>query len=75
MRVAGVNSDADMGELGERIQPLYISVDPKRDTPEVMRMFLEQKYPKFLGLTGSVEESESCSERLSSLRRTPRGSR
>jgi protein SCO1 len=48
----------EIGELGERIQPLYISVDPKRDTPDVMRAFLEQNYPRFLGLTGSEEESE-----------------
>lgn len=48
----------DIGELAERIQPLYISVDPKRDTPDVMRMFLERAYPKFLGLTGSTEEAE-----------------
>jgi protein SCO1 len=48
----------DISELAERIQPLYISVDPKRDTPDVMRAFLEQNYPHFLGLTGSVEETE-----------------
>lgn len=48
----------DIGELAERIQPLYISVDPKRDTPDAMRVFLEQNYPKFLGLTGDAAESE-----------------
>jgi protein SCO1 len=48
----------DIIELAQRIQPLYISVDPKRDTPDVMRAFLEQNYPHFLGLTGSVEETE-----------------
>ena len=48
----------DIGELAKRIQPLYISVDPARDTPDVMRVFLERAYPKFLGLTGSAEEAE-----------------
>lgn len=38
----------DLGPLAERIQPLYISVDPERDTPEVMRAFLEESYPLVL---------------------------
>ncbi len=49
-----------LGELADQIQPLYISVDPERDTPDVMRAFLEQDYPKFLGLTGSQEASEAA---------------
>jgi protein SCO1/2 len=50
----------DLGELADQIQPLYISVDPARDTPEVMRAFLEQTYPKFLGLTGSQAASDAA---------------
>lgn len=50
----------DLGPLAERIQPLYISVDPERDTPEVMRAFLEESYPRFLGLTGSPEAAEEA---------------
>jgi protein SCO1/2 len=49
----------DIGDLSEQIQPLYVSVDPARDTPEVMRTFL-QTYPKFLGLTGSAGEAEAA---------------
>ncbi|WP_236792190.1 SCO family protein [Amycolatopsis sp. GM8] len=50
----------DLGPLVDRIQPLYISVDPERDTPEVMRAFLEENYPRFLGLTGSPEAAEAA---------------
>lgn len=49
-----------IGGLSEQIQPLYISVDPARDTPEVMRAFLEDRFPSFLGLTGSAEEIETA---------------
>ncbi|MDH6523070.1 protein SCO1/2 [Streptomyces sp. SAI-135] len=49
-----------LGPLGERLQPLYITVDPERDTPDVMRAFLQEKYPAFLGLTGTPEECESA---------------
>lgn len=47
-----------VGDLSRKIQPLYISVDPARDTPDVMRTFLEERFPSFLGLTGSAEEIE-----------------
>ena len=45
-----------LGPLGDRIQPLYITVDPERDSPDVMRRFLSQRAPKFTGLTGSSEQ-------------------
>lgn len=41
-----------LGSAGDRLRPLYISVDPERDTPEVMRQFLTARFPRFLGLTG-----------------------
>jgi protein SCO1/2 len=47
-----------LGPLAERLQPLYVTVDPERDTPEVMRAFLERSYPRFTGLTGSREQVE-----------------
>jgi protein SCO1 len=45
-----------LGSLAERVCALYITVDPARDTPQVMRAFLEkQSYARFIGLTGSPE--------------------
>jgi protein SCO1 len=41
-----------LGPLAEHLKPLYVSVDPDRDTPDVMRTFLESRFPGFLGLTG-----------------------
>jgi protein SCO1/2 len=52
-RLSGV-----LEQLGERsrwLAPLYISVDPDRDTPEVMRSFLSKSYPRFTGLTGDKQ--------------------
>lgn len=48
-----------MGDDVDQVQPLYVSVDPDRDTPDVMRRFLEERYPKFLGLTGDKDHIES----------------
>lgn len=40
-----------LNESAERLRPLYITVDPDRDTPYRLRSFLTA-YPHFLGLTG-----------------------
>lgn len=48
-----------LGDTAATLQPLYISVDPERDTPEVMRAFLEARYPRFIGLTGEREQIDA----------------
>lgn len=45
----------ELGDAGRRIVPLYITVDPERDTPEAMKAFLEAHFPRFTGLTGNRE--------------------
>jgi protein SCO1/2 len=42
-----------MGEEGDRVQVLLISVDPARDTPEQLQRYLSNFHPSFMGLTGS----------------------
>lgn len=43
-----------------RVVPLYISVDPERDSPEVMKTFLAARAPVFTGLTGTKEQVDSA---------------
>ncbi len=47
-------------QLSAALQPLYISVDPERDRPDVMKQYLEDRYPRFTGLTGSPEQVEAA---------------
>ena len=49
-----------LGELADRIQPLYITVDPVRDTPAVMKAYLQDRYPRFTGLTGTREQTDGA---------------
>jgi protein SCO1/2 len=42
-----------LGPLDDKLTALYITVDPERDTPEVMKAFLSKHYPHFTGLTGA----------------------
>jgi protein SCO1 len=46
--------DADP-ERGAQVQPLFISVDPERDTPEVLREFTDSFHPRLIGMTGETE--------------------
>ncbi len=39
-----------------RVQPIFISVDPARDTPEVLRSYVANFHPRLIGLTGSEAE-------------------
>lgn len=41
---------------------LYVTVDPDRDTPAVMKTFLEASYPRFTGLTGTEDEIVAAKE-------------
>lgn len=39
--------------LARRIVPIFITVDPARDTPPVLKRFVAAFYPRMVGLTGS----------------------
>jgi protein SCO1/2 len=41
-----------LGKRAERLAPIFITVDPERDTPEVMKAYLASFDPRFIGLTG-----------------------
>jgi protein SCO1/2 len=40
--------------VGAKIVPLFITVDPSRDTPEVLKSFVANFHPRMVGLTGSA---------------------
>jgi protein SCO1 len=42
--------------LAAKVQPIFITVDPKRDTPEVLKQFVAAFHPRAIGLTGSDAE-------------------
>ena len=40
----------------QRMQPVLVSVDPERDTPEQLKKYLEYFGAGFIGLTGSLDD-------------------
>ena len=50
---------ARLGPHAARLQALFITVDPKRDTPSLMEKYVAQFSPAIIGLTGSPAEIEA----------------
>lgn len=48
-----------MGPEGENIQPILITVDPERDTPDVLKQYTQQFHPRIIGLTGPKADIET----------------
>jgi protein SCO1/2 len=48
----------------ERIQVVLVSVDPERDTPTQLAIYLKYFDPSFLGLTGSVAEVQAVASQF-----------
>jgi protein SCO1/2 len=42
-----------------KIQPIFITVDPQRDTPAVIKTYVAAFHPKLIGLTGTPEQIEA----------------
>ena len=45
-----------------RIQPIFVSVDPERDTPAVLADYVPQFHPRLIGLTGSVDQVKAMAD-------------
>lgn len=44
----------ELGTDGEKVQVLFVSVDPERDTQELLKQYVTAFHPTFLGLVGDA---------------------
>ena len=45
-----------LGPLGERVTPVFVTVDPERDPPKVMSDYVAFFHPRMVGITPTEEE-------------------
>jgi protein SCO1/2 len=45
-----------LGPDADKLQVVLVSVDPERDTPEILKSYLEQFDPRFSAMTGTPEQ-------------------
>lgn len=45
-----------LGPAGDDLKIVFVSVDPERDTPELMKSYLSAFDPRIVGLTGTPEQ-------------------
>ena len=57
-----------LGKTADLIQPLFITVDPDRDTLESLATYVTHFHPKMRGLTGNQDEIDSVTKKYRVLR-------
>jgi len=50
-----------LGKDGDKVQGVFITIDPERDTAPVLKEYLHAMDPGFVGLRGSLEETNAAS--------------
>jgi protein SCO1 len=45
-----------LGPLGERVQGVFVTLDPERDTPEVLRRYMQSFDPSYVALVPNAEQ-------------------
>lgn len=46
----------ELGPDAEKVQPLFITIDPQRDTPRVIQQYTESFDPRIVGLVGTEQQ-------------------
>lgn len=51
-----------LGEQADWVQPIFITIDPERDTPEVLKDYVAAFHPKLIGLSGTPRQIADAAE-------------
>ena len=74
--MAGLKTfEKDQPALAAKIQPIFITVDPQRDTPAVLKQFTNAFHPRLIGLTGSEADIAAAAKKFAVYHARVEGSR
>ena len=67
------SSFADPAQRAQPLLPVFITCDPARDTPAVLKSYLAEFHPGIVGLTGTWEQIKDVCKRYRVYFSTPQG--
>jgi protein SCO1 len=59
----------ELGPDGDKITPVFITVDPERDTKSVLAEYMQAFDPRILGLTGTLAEVDTAAKAYKAIYR------
>ena len=51
-----------LGPDAEKVQVIFVTLDPERDTPEILGQYVPSFYPSFIGLYGDVQSTAQAAK-------------
>lgn len=51
-----------LGAQGDDIMPVFVTLDPERDTQQVLHEYISHFHPRMVGLTGTAEQTKQIAD-------------
>jgi protein SCO1/2 len=51
-----------LGAEGERVQGVFVTLDPERDTPQILKSYVSAFHPSFVALRGTPEQTKAAAQ-------------
>ncbi|HWH84926.1 MAG TPA: SCO family protein, partial [Burkholderiaceae bacterium] len=51
-----------LGPDGDKLQGVFVTIDPERDTPEILKSYMASFDPSFVALRGTVEQTQAAAK-------------
>ena len=51
-----------LGADGKRLQAVFVTIDPERDTPEILKSYMASFDPSFVALRGTLEQTQGAAK-------------
>ena len=51
-----------LGTDGDKLQGIFVTIDPERDTPEILKSYMASFDPSFVALRGTLEQTKAAAQ-------------